>query len=105
MIGRIPRALPLREPLREEPRFGRVLPSRLGPSLGALPLPKDRALPLREPLREARGGSSLGGSRSIGERARIMSTGIIGSIGLRSPMESGGAVMEALSIDSPIRVD
>lgn len=96
-----PRALPLREPLREELRFGRILRSRLGPSLGALPLPKDRALPLRE----ARGGSSLGGSRSIGERARIMSTGIIGSIGLRSPMESGGADMEALSIDSRIPLD
>jgi len=34
-----------------------------------------------------------------------MSTGIIGSIGLRSPMESGGADMEALSIDSRIRLD
>lgn len=80
-------------PLREEPGFGRIRESPVRPGRGALPLRKES------------GGSSLGGSRSIGERARIMSTGIIGSIGLRSPMESGGADMEALSIDSPIRVD
>lgn len=93
----------LRAPIR--PNSSRALPLRKEREFGRIPESPVRPKPATLPLREARGGSSLGGSRSIGERARIMSTGIIGYIGLLSPMESGGVDMEALSISSRIRLD